>query len=133
MRRALGVIGDGELSPFDATSPFQRRLAKAGIAPRKAEIPAARPEAKINALNFDHTQGIVVLVNKLLRLSCKLLGVDRMQQLLRYLSFLTRGANLAAVLTDAPFVLNHPVQPRSSAPHSRSVTDAQPVLESRPQ
>ena len=106
MRRAQAVIGAQDERPFDAAGPMQRELLRAGMAPRDKGQVVARPEAKINSLNFDHRQGVVATVNRALRLAVRVIGLNRVQMLLRYFSFLARGSNLASALTGAPFDLN---------------------------
>lgn len=107
MRRALGSIGAHEARPFDATSALQRRLLEARIASPTQQPAAPLRESRINSFNFDRNDRRVVWVNRLLRTAGRWLGLERLQQLLRYFNFLARGSNLAAVLTDAPFVLDH--------------------------
>lgn len=107
MRRALGSFGKDETRPFDSSSRFQQRLARAGLAEMRVPAELASAEPKINSFNFDEADSRVVWVNRLLRLACRLLGLKRLELLLRYFGFLARGSNLASALAGEPFTLDH--------------------------
>jgi hypothetical protein len=105
MRRALLCAGLDEAQPFDAESPFQKALVARGIAPRSSARPAK--SVRVNAFNFDPSDLRVRSVNTMVRMVFRALGMERASLLLRYLTFLSRGSNLAAVLTRRPLVFDH--------------------------
>ncbi len=103
MRRALCVDGISEARPFDPQSAFQRQLRAAGITPRGKR---ARMAAT-STLNFDQDQPRVRIVNTAVRWMARIIGVDRLQQLLRYAALLTRESHYASVLLQRPLDLTH--------------------------
>jgi hypothetical protein len=104
MRRALVCGPPDEDRPFDAGSKFQQGLKRSGLWPPRRTRPAS---PKVNAFNFDASDRRIRLLNRLIRLSWSLLGQARSELLLKYLVFLGRGSNFAAVLTGRPFFLEH--------------------------
>ena len=102
MRRALLVMDFQENEPFNTSSLLQRQLAAAGLSMRKQ-----RSDKALNTLTFDPKNFKVRLANLLIRLTYKLIGLDRLIDILRYLSLLMRESHLAAVLLDKPFDLAH--------------------------
>jgi hypothetical protein len=106
MRRALVCAQPAPVRPFEAAGEFQRGLRAAGLWPAENQA-VTSPEAKINAFSFDPTDRRVRIVNQALRVAFRLLGTGRAQLLMKYLVFLSRGSNLAAVLTGRPFMLDH--------------------------
>jgi hypothetical protein len=107
MRRALGSFGKDETRPFDSSSRFQQRLARIGLGGENSPAERASAEPKITSFNFDPADYRVVLVNRLLRLTRRLIGLKRLELLLRYCVFLARGSNFASVLACEPFTLDH--------------------------
>ena len=103
MRRAACCVGASELHPFAAGSNLQRRLRASGITPP----PSAQAEKGTSTLNFDQTSRKVVMANRLVRTLARLVGRERLLQILRYAAFLTRGSNYASVLLGYPFDLQH--------------------------
>lgn len=115
MRRALPVVGPDEPHPFDASRPMHTVLREHRIAATLASTTSTLRAMKINTSNFNHTERRVVWVNRLLRLAVRLLGIDRVALLLRYVGFLARGSNLAAALTGSRFVLTQMPRTRDRA------------------
>ena len=120
MRRAILCDGIDARRPFERDSPLQRSLRRAGIAPRAAVQAAPTPKA-YTTHDFDHGDGRIVFVNRMVRLLARLIGADRVLLLLRYAAFLTRESNYPSVLLDRPFLFEHtaarPAVPPSSAAH----------------
>jgi len=102
MRRAL-VLAPEVRAPFAAASEFQRELRARGITPSGGT--AAAPGS--STLNFDQADRRVRAVNGLLRVARRLIGVERLRQLLQYAAVLTRESNYASVLLDRPLDLSH--------------------------
>ena len=102
MRRAAGIASMDIARPFDPASPLQRALRAAGFARG-----GGQGLDKANTLNFDPSDRRVVLVNRLVRLAARVIGLERLLALLRYASFLTWQSNCAAVLLDRPLELDH--------------------------
>jgi hypothetical protein len=124
MRRALGAVGQTAAHPFDADSDLQRRLVAARVTAAKPPARGTEPAVRITAANFDSSDRRVVWLNRLLRLLCLVVGVDRLLLILRYMAFLTRGSNFAAVLADVPFDLSHRSSQSGGSALSRGGTAA---------
>lgn len=107
MRRALAVVGRTEAQPFDAHSTMQQLLVSLHLAAGKAPTRGRVPQPKTHHAAFNPTDGRVVWFNRLLRILCRIIGVDRLYLVLRYVAFLMRGSNAAAALTDTPFELSN--------------------------
>jgi hypothetical protein len=103
MRRALGAVGNTEKHPFDAQSALQRVLASSHLAAMTPDERASASAARISSANVDFSDWRLVWLNRSLRMLCRVIGLERLQMFVRYVAFLTRGSNLAAVLTKAPF------------------------------
>jgi hypothetical protein len=95
MRRALLVFRGNELTPFVSASHFQKRLKECHLTPRSKDI--TRPE-NITSLNLDQNGIRFKAVNMAIKVLARSLGINILNQLLRYSSFLTRGGNLSAIL-----------------------------------
>ncbi len=103
MRRALPAMGPQEqraARPFAAASAFQQELRKAGM----HGIPAG---GAVHTRNL-HMQGRrLTLANALIRGLARVMGLGRLQMLLRYAAFLSRESHLPAVLLRRPFQMDH--------------------------
>lgn len=95
MRRALCCVSEHEKSPFATSSPFQRRLLKLRITPHDKKPQGFK---NISKLNFDQTQLRVQVVNIMVRLCTKILGINKFYMLLRYAALLTSESHYPAVL-----------------------------------
>ncbi len=124
MRRALVCAEPTPARPFESGGAFQRRLKTAGLWPRRGST--TPPEARINAFTFEPDDRRVRIVNAGLRAAFRLLGGNA-QLLLKYLVFLSRGSNLAAVLTGRPFRLEHRSRRSPAAPRSPSLSPSPPA------
>lgn len=103
MRRALLVVTYKEDAPFKATSRLQRELNEAGITLRGA----LSVTKALNTMSFDQNDRKVLVVNSLIRIVRRIIGLSRLLNLLRYASLLTREAHLSAVLLKRPIDLAH--------------------------
>lgn len=103
MRRALLVVPYDEREPFNCFSRLQRELRTAGITSSQRASTLKAP----NAMTFNQSDNKVVFVNLLIRFTCKIIGLSRLQNLLRYTSLLMRESNLSAVLLKRPIDLVH--------------------------
>lgn len=104
MRRALCCEGVDETNPFDAGSAFQRGLRSTGVTPTQSHTARA---AGVSTLNFDPNDRRVRVVNAAVRLMARVMGVERVRQLLAYAAFLSRQSNYASVLLSRSFQLDH--------------------------
>ena len=104
MRRALCCISDIELSPFSHSSKMQRRFMDHHITPHSK---ATVRTGNVTTYNFDQNDPRVRVVNAIVRITARVIGVERLIQLLRYTSLLTREAHLPAVLMNEPLKLKH--------------------------
>lgn len=102
MRRAACLSSVPAEAPFSARSPLQQQLRRAGLARS-----GTGAFAKANTMNLDQGDRRVAMVNRVLRVFTRLAGPDAVGALLRYGSFLGWQSNLAAVLLDKPFDLEH--------------------------
>ena len=115
MRRALPALGPDARQvsrPFAAASVFQQQLRAAGL----HGIPAAGP---VHTRNL-HDQGRrLTLANALVRGLARVLGLGRLQMLVRYAAFLSRESHLPAVLLRKPFRMDHRARDDAAGqPHS---------------
>lgn len=102
MRRALLCAPD-EARPFAAASAFQRELRARGMVPRTA----GRVATASSTLDFDPQDRRVRVVNIGVRLLQRVMGVERVRLLLRYLAVLTRESHYASVLMRRRIDLAH--------------------------
>lgn len=106
MRRAYVFRAQLELnSPFDSNSTFQKELHQKQVS-RSRDV----KQPKLNTLNFNQKDRKVELFNYLLRLLVYFLGIERVQMIFRYIVFLSRGSNFAAVLLKRQFNVVHKSQ-----------------------
>ncbi len=103
MRRSLLVVAYQENDPFNASSRFQRELRAAGISLSQSLSPAKAP----NTMNFEQSDRKVRVVNLLIRITFRTIGLPRLLNLLRYLSLLIRETHLPAVLLSRPMDMVH--------------------------
>jgi hypothetical protein len=103
MRRAACVETIEVANPFRATAPLQRALREAGLAPQRG----AATSRAVTTLTFDPHDRRVVIANHLIRLMARIIGVDRVLLLFRYVVFLGWQSNFAAVMLDKPVTLEH--------------------------
>ena len=103
MRRAGCVETMKVAQPFNPDGPLQIALRGAGVTPRAAPAPGK----SVTTLNFNPGDRRVVLANRLIRLLARVVGVDRLLLLFRYVIFLGWQSNFAAVMLDKPVNLDH--------------------------
>lgn len=102
VRRAATFIGNTSVSPFSARGALRVKL------DRKRLIAAGRKSsARMTTLNFPADSLKVVWTNRFVRGLVMLLGIDRVAELIRYLSVLNREANLLRVVTKKPLEFSH--------------------------
>jgi hypothetical protein len=117
MRRAALAAPAGPQQPFAAPGDFQRGLRTAGLVPRSSQrAPAA------TTLDVDLGDWRVRAVNAMVRCAARIIGISRVEQLLRYASFLAWQQNLAAVMLKQPFDLRHVADRDTRAPTDQEGT-----------
>ena len=102
MRRAAAVRSMDSSQAFRARSALQLALRGAGVRPGRKD--AGKP---VTTLNFDPGDRRVRGVNFLIRLAARIIGAERVGDLIRYATFLGWGGNYAAVLLERPFEMRH--------------------------
>lgn len=102
MRRALVSSALTDATPFSADSVMQRELRAAGITADGGSGPSV-----VDTKNFDQDGWQVGLVNRLVRLLARTIGVERVLRLARYGALLTRESHLASVLLSRPLDFVH--------------------------
>ncbi|MEP7098982.1 MAG: hypothetical protein ABI781_00640 [Burkholderiales bacterium] len=102
MRRA-SCIGAPPATPFAAGGELHRHFEKEGWVTGGAPF---KPPVT-NTLDFDATAKPVVLANKGVRVLARIIGIERVDALLRYAGFLARESNYARVLLRQPFDFVH--------------------------
>lgn len=98
MRRSI-CFQHTERNPFSAAGPLYKKYQEMGLLKGQAVDGAS----SVNTLNFDQDSKQVVIVNKIVRLLTRIIGVDRFLSLMRYAAFLTRESNFARVLHSVRF------------------------------
>ncbi|HSI54105.1 MAG TPA: hypothetical protein VK981_09070 [Ramlibacter sp.] len=111
MRRAAAVRSIETSQPFRAQSGLQAALRGAGIRPGRKV--GGKP---VTTLNFDPDDRRVRTVNFLIRLAARIIGAERVGDLIRYATFLGWGSNYAAVLLDRPPELRHIDERKAKTP-----------------
>jgi hypothetical protein len=102
MRRASCIAAQPE-APFATEGALYRQFKAKGWVSTTAPF---KPPST-NTLDFDASAKSVVWVNKIVRLISHVIGVDRLETLLRYTTFLSRESNYARVLFKRPFDFIH--------------------------
>ena len=102
MRRA-SCIGATPAKPFAARGELYRQFKSKGW------IIAGKPFGPpvTSTYDFDATAKPIALANKMVRLLARVIGVEQVDALLRYASFLSRESNYATVLLRRPFDFVH--------------------------
>jgi hypothetical protein len=103
MRRALLVMPYTERAPFSNSSQLQKDLAAVGI----TNFGRNKIEKSHNTMTFNEADYRVIWVNKFIRLSARIIGLERLISILRYAALMTRETNLPAVLLKRPLSLVH--------------------------
>ena len=104
MRRAICCLHENELTPFLSNSRLQCLLEYYHIKPHVKDN-AIKEKIATHILKYSNNR--IRLINYLIKVIARLLGLPKLFQLLSYASLLIREENLPAVLMNVPFKLKH--------------------------